>query len=195
MAARTSVLVLGHSFVRRAFDYMQTKDLRNLNLPSEHFIVTFSGRGGASLDVMSALYTDCGFTPDLVILDIGTNDLASVTCTRQATNIASRAFDFALHLIAQGVKHVVILEVLPRMGGHYWTPAFAPHAKAYNRHILALVYHHKDPTPISFWFHAGLASNPDYFAADGVHLSDSGTSKYIKSLKRAILKFRAAPRH
>ena len=74
---------------------------------------------------------------------------------------------------------MVILEVLPRMGGQYWTPAFAPHAKAYNRHIQALIYHYKDPTPISFWFHAGLASNPNYFAADGVHLSDSGTSKYI----------------
>ena len=55
-----------------------------------------------------------------------------------------------------------------------------PHAKAYNRHIQALVYHHKGIPP-PFRFGSMLAWPPTLTtcAADGVHLSDSGTSKYI----------------
>ena len=141
MADTLKVLCLGHSFVRRAQNFMQINGLGNLTLPEEHFTVHMSGLSGARQSDLLELFVNCLHTPDLVILDIGTNDLVDVSHVSAATKLADNVYQTAQALLAKGVSRVIILEVLPRStrGRHGATQAFTTHARSYNRYIQALV--------------------------------------------------------
>lgn len=170
---------------------MQNNRIRNLDLPLPNFNVTMQGRGGAYVRDLAALYSNCEVTPHLAVIDIGTNDLSMVNSTQQATNVAKSVFDFATSLVARGVKKVVILEVLPRTryGRHGAPRSFNSLVQAYNSQIQALVC--QNNVPISYWFHADLSSQAESFITDGVHLTNDGISRYLRSLKRAILRYGA----
>ena len=78
---RHTVLVLGHSFVRRTKEALEAKFDPRADISfgiSDDAIVHLHGKGGRTvlglctdLDIVSSL------APDVVILDIGTNDLAA----------------------------------------------------------------------------------------------------------------------
>ena len=174
---------------------MQNNRIRNLDLPLPNFNVTMQGRGGAYVRDLAALYNNCDVTPHLAVIDIGTNDLSMVHSVQQATNVAKSVFDFASSLVARGVKQVVILEVLPRTryGRHGAPRSFNSLVQAYNSQIRALVC--QNNVPISYWFHAELSSQTESFIMDGVHLTNAGISRYLRSLKRAILRYGASLDH
>ena len=196
MADTLRVLCLGHSFVRRAQNFMQINGLGNLTLPEEHFTVQLLGRGGARQSDLLELFANCSNTPDLVILDIGTNDLVDVSHVSQAIQLADNVYQTAQSLLAKGVSRVIILEVLPRStrGRHGAAQAFTTHARSYNRHIQASVQRHREHVPIFFWYHAGMSYKAEQFLSDGVHLNRDGNYKYIKSIKRAVITHRPALR-
>ena len=89
MAMRNSddvlkVLRLGHSFVRnlKSFISQNMPELNfNVKLDPKEVMIQFSGKSGASVDSLSAcqLRDIDDFEPHLVILDIGTNNLAHPT--------------------------------------------------------------------------------------------------------------------
>ena len=175
---------------------MQINGLSNLTLPEEHFTVHMSGLSGARQPDLLELFVDCLHTPDLVILDIGTNDLVDVSHVSEATKLADNVYHTAQALLAKGVSRVIILEVLPRStkGRYGATQAFTTHARSYNRHIQALVQRHREQVPVFFWYHAGMSYKAEQFLSDGVHLNKDGIYKYIKSIKRAVITHRPALR-
>ena len=136
----TRVLIMGHSFVRRADQYLRNKRIRNLHLPLSEFSVTLQGRGGAYACHLPELYDKCNVTPDMVVIDIGTNDLSMVKTDDEATNVAKRVYAFANTLVARGVKQVVILEVLPRTrpGRHGAPRSFDSLVASFNWQITRL---------------------------------------------------------
>lgn len=162
-----------------------------MHLPLSDFSVTLQGRGGAYARHLPELYAKCNTTPDMVVIDIGTNDLSMVHTTQEAMDIAKRVFDFARSLVARGVKRVVILEVLPRTrhGRHGAPRSFDVLVDSYNSRMSRLCSRNPESNPISYWFHEDLSRQTESFIMDGVHLNDAGLVRYLESLHEAILRF------
>ena len=183
------VLVLGHSFVTRAERHLLSKGDNNCAMhPGSHNVV-LKGRSGAHIRDIIPLFQQRSVTPHLVIIDIGTNDLTNNRITTHS--LANQVYSTAKHLIDHyGVERVVILEVLPRTtwGRHGAPISFAGRVSRYNAMIRSLVFRGKLSVPVTFWYHPGLSISPDTFILDGVHLNPSGLAKYIKSIRRLILK-------
>ena len=182
------VLILGHSFVKRADRYLDTQNIINFNMLTPYHTVSLLGKGGAhALDIMH-LFHQRTSTPHLVVIDVGTNDL---TNSRIPTHtLALQVYNMAKLLVNNyGVLHVVILEVLPRTswGRHGAPPSFNSRVARYNAMIKSLVFQNKE-FPVSFWFHKGLPSSIETIILDGVHLTNFGISRYIRSIRRVILK-------
>ena len=186
-------LILGHSFITRSDKHLsQTSSdnhLHNFTLPRVSHDVNMQGRSGAHAGDMFPLFQTCFSYPDVVIIDVGTNDLTDGrlpvhTLALPIFNIARRLTRFA------GVKRVVLMEILPRTtwGRHGAPVSFSRRVTQYNTMLKSLIFQYKDQVPVTFWFHKGMASNIENFISDGVHLNSLGMIKYIKSVRRAILK-------
>jgi lysophospholipase L1-like esterase len=115
-------------------------------------------------------------SPDLVIFDIGTNDLD--TQAPAVTKLAEQLFSFGRKLVAvRGVSHVAFLEVLPRAPGRFQSrnPAFNQLAQQFNAKLRQLIYRqHAQQTQLHCWQHRGLQLNTQQYIADGVHLTNPG---------------------
>ena len=190
MATPTKLLFLGHSFVRRASQHLSSINQTNLYLPLPTHEVLFQFRGGAHIPDISQLFRQsAGFNPDIVVIDIGTNDLFNNTSTPSHT-LALQLYNLAKHLVNHhGVRHVIILEVLPRTTwGRYGAPkSFSSRVCRFNAMVKSLVSKSNHSTPVSFWFHKGISANVSQFILDGCHLNPTGLTKYIKSVRRAVL--------
>lgn len=190
------IFFLGHSFVRRLEDFMVENGKRNFLLPLEGYDIKFKARGGMKachLNLRMNLKLVSRHKPDIVFIDVGTNDLDS--CLQHPKPLANQVLSSCTYLVkSHSVKHVVILHVLPRTyKGKYPcnNPLFNHQANEYNQAIMAGI---KTSTPhgqrrIHFWCHKGLSHNPTQYIEDGVHLNNQGMIKYYKSLRRAIIKF------
>ena len=116
----TTVAVVGHSFVSRL--HADTRRGPRLNMaldPAGHRVV-MKGRGGMVIPQLATnhLFWLSRLSPDLVIFDIGTNDLD--TQAPAVTKLAEQLFSFGRKLVAvRGVSHVAFLEVLPRAVGRF----------------------------------------------------------------------------
>jgi len=182
-------LVIGHSFIVRADRYLYSQCDYNFTFPRVSHQVKLQGCSGAHVNDLMPLFHDAYFHSDVVILDIGTNDLTNNRITAQS--LALQVFNTARRLTRYvGVKHVIILEVLPRTtwGKHGAPISFSSKVSHYNSMLKNLVFQYKETVPVTFWFHKGIASKIENYISDGVHLNSSGLQKYIKSVRRAILK-------
>ena len=111
----TKVVVLGHSFVRRLGLYLGRDDERcNFGLDESLFDISIIGFGGLTmrnsrLHSVKPLLENC----DLVILDIGSNDLCDQTLNAQ--RFVNDLLSYAQFLrIGLNVHKVVILQLLHR---------------------------------------------------------------------------------
>ena len=191
------VLILGHSFVRRATDYMETHNtMNNLSLSySTHDIQFISRPGCHARNLCNAFPQVRLIKPSLVFLDIGTNDLTVMSPDQLFTQV----HEVARELIQScGVNRVVLLQVLPRtVHGRWGQPQpFQDKVARYNELIKTNVYQNKlapmyaiPRLAISFWFHKGFRQDIASLIVDGVHLNSTGLPLYIRSIKRAVLKF------
>ena len=177
MASPVHTLILGHSFVHRAESFTKNNSMPNLKLPSQFHSVKFLGRGGAHISDIPLLFETRGATPDLVILDIGTNDLASLTPTQ---TLAVNVFKAAKSMLKSGVKRIVILETLYRspVGKNGAPPLFNTRVRQFNSQLKYLIKNH---THMEYWYHKGLASRITIYLSDGVHLNVELTRKYVRS--------------
>ena len=97
VSAPLKVLILGHSFVCRATNNMETNNtLNNLSLSySTHDIHFISRPGRHARNLRNAFPQVRLITPSLVFLDIGTNDLTVMT----PEQLFSHVHDVAKELI------------------------------------------------------------------------------------------------
>ena len=174
-------MILGHSFVRRLhcdlerqFDGRAKKDfdLSTVN-------VRLFGTGGRTVAKINNfdLKTVARFSPDVVILEIGTNDLSN----KPPETVGSEIDDLAVKLINDfSVRVVGICSVIPRADQN-----FSDKAELLNRYLSVVV----DNPRVFTWRHKGLyAPGHSVLSDDGVHLNPHGQYLLYRSYRGAVLK-------
>ena len=202
MAQRShlNVFCFGHSFVRHFRNFNRVTPSNNgfpsinLAFSPEEFHVAYYGLSGGtvSIDKGRLLQNELGrFTtigPDIVFLDIGSNDLCSpeVTPERLATDIQKIA-DFLV--IGHGVQVVVIGAILPRLNTPNAVPDYNDRVAKANSLLQSIC---DERVCLQFCKHEKMGCNAtDLYYSDGIHLSTvSGYPKYFRSVRGAILRAR-----
>lgn len=179
-----TVLVLGHSFVRRLRDDLKSNfDPRadgTFKL-SNDTRVHMHGVGGRTVRKLRQydLGVVTSVAPDVVILDIGTNDLSA----NRPEVVGSEIEDLVCLLLdSYLVRVVAVCEVIPRAQA----PVFNEAATVLNQYLRGVL----EPFANAFlWEHRGF-SNPsvDPYLPDGVHLNSSGQYCLYRSYRGAMLK-------
>ena len=121
-----NILITGHSFIHRYHNYLnhsqllQYLDLSNcLGLPEEH--ISIEGIGGLKADKKGITYITnriCDTKPDIVLLKLGTNDIADSTATHfmspqdQVGHLILQIHIICSELFHYRVKKVIVCEVI-----------------------------------------------------------------------------------
>ena len=181
----TSVIVLGHSFVRRLktsahvylFESMEAK-------------VNFVFKSGAMIDD----YFDLGYIDELILnntdllyLEIGSNDLCQLHIPVKTLLVKLR--ECVARFTSRGV-HVVLGEVLRRnaklnsptsTGQERYLAQYNERVKEFNDGVAEFVI---SAPRVSIWYHFELNQSLPF--RDGIHPSGSGLGLYAKSVRAAI---------
>jgi lysophospholipase L1-like esterase len=141
--------------------------------------------------------------PQLVVIDIGTNDIANIRSEvvaegqAEVKQLIHKLFLFARKLVLKyRVQQVVMLQVLPRGPG--WHAPDNPKFQIYVTHFNSLIRarcasQHKKQRQLHLWVHPRMHANiRSLLNRDGVHLNDRGLKKYFHSIKKAVAHY--APR-
>ena len=187
IVARPITLIFGHSFIRRLKDDLKkgfdTRAQYDFKL-KDRTCVKFFGIGGRTVD-RSFEHNDIdvveSFKPDLLILEMGTNDLTLLT-----PNVVCYKLVDLIHslLSLPTLKFVVWCAVIPR-GRHF------KNAHKFNASALALndlMTEALAPLPnVLLWRHHRFSSDDKLFLEDGVHVSSKGQYALYRSYRGAIL--------
>lgn len=185
-----SILILGHSFVRRLRDDLaaqfDTRAAPNFHIP-ESGHVSLLGTGGRTVD--KVLKYDLSlvqqYKPDILILELGTNDLAL-----HAPEVVGSKIDDLVHLLRDKyrVRVVVVCQVINRNLPHTHLPDSEFNVKAaLLRQYLSVVL--AEEQGICVWEHREFF-RPDrvLLSPDGVHCNAKGQYCLYRSYRGAILK-------
>lgn len=182
------VLILGHSFVKRL-----SRDINNGFDPRMDLAfglegsaaVRLFGVGGRTVDKLRRFDLDIirSFAPDIVILELGTNDISA-----SAPEIVGSAIDDLVHLLQDSFSVRVIgwCCVIPR-GISYPDAALFHHRAEVLNNYLRVVF---DPDHRVFCWRHSLFNHPakDFYLADGVHLNFAGQYHLYRSYRGAIMR-------
>lgn len=189
--------IIGHSYVHHFKTFIRRNSDQfsyNLNLDPKQVMIQYSASPGASVPQLRDRHIQYvqDFEPDIVILDIGTNDLCNKHLTAEA--LVASLLDLVDHLIYfRNVKFVVVLQILHRV------PSLVP-----IRHPVDIVWFDdrvdevnlsltkklQDTSQACFWRHKAfwsVKSQLEVFSRDGIHLSTQGQRKYFSSLRALVV--------
>jgi lysophospholipase L1-like esterase len=196
--------MIGHSFVYRfqAFAYKQGR--HNLDLDQQHIRMFFSGQPGMRIEHLPSPRTMKEVTktaPHLVVIDIGTNDIANIRSEvvaegqAEVKQLIHKLFLFARKLVLEHRVKVVMLQVLPRGSGWHApdNPKFQIYVTYFNSLVRALcAKQHKKQRHLHFWVHPRMHANiRSLLNRDGVHLNNRGLKRYFHSIKKAVAHYAA----
>ena len=189
------VTCVGHSFISRLKSFTDGDGstdpaMFNLRLDPERYQISFIGVPGASTrgrrSIQPALNRIGSMCPDLIFLDIGSNDLCDENV--EPKNLARYIISLSRFvLMGYDIRSVALGSILPRVGSS-WN-SYNQRVSATNRYLRELAAN--EPC-VYFWRHRGFSArcaiNP--FSADGVHPhAQRGMPKYVRSVRHAILFF------
>ena len=144
------------------------------------------GRRGATLRTIRAMSPlIAAQSPEIVVMHVSGNDIDCRSGSPpQAVGMA--VFCFAKTLIAMGVKRVVISQVIRRDSWrHFSLEVGNARTACINEFLLAAC---GGDDNIVFWQHRRLwNSQRPVFRADGVHLSNVGNLRFLRSIRGAII--------
>ena len=189
--------LFGHSFITHFKRFIRTNASDfdyNLNLDKREVMIQYSGYPGASVEalIQRGLSDVYDFEPDLVILDIGTNDLSSSPPEKVANDSVSLVNSL---LCTTYVKKVFVLQVLhrfnPTVPVRYKVDIdiFNPNVNQCNDLLATKL---KDRNDCQLWWHKGFWGPYQHLtiAPDGVHLSDPyDQRKYFYSLRSIVVSY------
>ena len=182
--AEPRVLILGHSFIRRLHEFVRLPT----NALREDFDITtpmnlrWHGVGGRTVAkvIRYDLEIVRQFSPDIVILQLGTNDISDRSI-RSALTVGSQLEDLTRQLHEQfGVTVVCVCQTILREN---------PHLNKRIRTLTAYLRVVLQPLPFAFyWRHRGFwRTTQSFLLYDGVHLNQRGQFKLYRSLRGALI--------
>ena len=187
-AAIPSVLVLGHSFVKRLkrdlHSQFDPRAVRSFNLTGTA-TVHLHGVGGRTVAKLRSfdLHVVEQIAPDVVLLEIGTNDLVDA----RPEVVGSEIESLVCHLLeVYKVPVVGVCHVIPRGQSHHEAASFAERVEILQQYLEVVL----SPIPKVFcWLHQ-VFSHPgkDVYKPDGVHLNPAGQYHLYRSYRGAILR-------
>ena len=182
--AQTRVLILGHSFIHRLRSFLIAKYslafLTNFHL-GDDLVIRWQGTGGRT--VAKTIQYDLGvvesFAPEIVILQLGTNDLASLSAVETGSAIEDLT---RLLFESYGVKFICVCQTIYREN----TPSFNTQVNILTRYLKVVL----EPIPyVLYWRHRGFWNCKSRFLArDGMHFNTLGQYKFFRSLRGAVLR-------
>ena len=184
-----SILILGHSFVRRLRDDLNAHfDVRaapNFHLPESGY-VSLMGTGGRTVKKLRKhdLPSVRHLRPDIVILEIGTNDLSLEPPEVVGSNIDDLA---RLLRDEYKVRVVVVCQVLDRNlpNSHDSNKDFNVKASLLRKYLSVVL---SDAVGIVLWEHRDFSrSDRVLLSPDGVHVNEQGQYCLYRSYRGAIL--------
>jgi len=162
------VLILGHSFIRRLCQFIEqnSPDLNKKMNIAEPMTSMWHGVGVRTVEktIRHDMHTVESFAPNIVILQLGTNDLtchSPVQVGSEIEELVLRLHDF------YGVKWVCVCQTIRRDG-----------ADRFNKDVHILTKYLRvvlEPLPYAiYWGHRGFwKSSNDFYTRDGVHLNNT----------------------
>ena len=175
---KARVFILGHSFIRRLRDQITSSQDRGYNakfaILTPEFICKWHGRAIAKV-VKYDLSVVKDFGPDIIILQLGSNDLVDSS----ALTVGSHLEDLVVLLHDHyKVDLICVCQTLRRSSSEV----------GFNKNVsLKTVL---EPIPYAFfWSHRGFWNTKSQFLSrDGVHLNGRGQHKLYRSMRGAVLK-------
>ena len=181
----TSILLVGHSFVRRLVDYLQDQHVDNFNLCHESYKVNVLASGGLTMPKLWKKISDILIaSPDIVYAEISSNDIA---VGRDPLSLADDVYNFANALLANGIRTVVLGQVFFRdsSNSHYATIAdFNDRVVVYNNRMVEIC---ASSDAIMFWRHRGIWQSWWRYLLDGLHFNSEGHRKFFNSVRGALV--------
>lgn len=181
------VLILGHSFVRRLkTDLRANFDKRasfGFGLKGSATI-EMHGVGGRTVQKLRAndLSAISRCSPDIVLLEIGTNDLS-----HSRPEVVGSEIECLVNLLSKelSVRVVGVCLVTPRATSRSRESRFNERAALLNQYLRVVI----EPLPRAFcWRHKGFSqSSISPFLSDGVHFNKIGQYFLYRSYRGAIL--------
>lgn len=176
------VLVLGDSFIRRLSHFLSghsRKYSADFQL-SRRATIKWHGIGGRTVakTIQHDLNVVKSFCPDIVILQLGSNDLTASDPAHVGSNIDD--FVRLLHDV-YNVNLIFVCQTIMRQGA----ATFNRKAKLLTKYLRVVL---EDIPYAFFWGHRGFwRPTQNVYARDGVHLNSLGQKKYYRSLRGAFL--------
>lgn len=180
------VLILGHSFIRRLHVLITSSHnsayTSKLGIATPAFICKWHGVGGRT--IAKVLKYDLSvvkdFGPDIIILQLGTNDLV---CSSPLTVGSSLEHLVTLLHDDYKVDLICVCQTLRRSSSEV---LFNKNVGLLTRYLKTVL----EPIPYAlFWSHRGFwKTKSTFLSGDGVHLNGRGQHKFYRSLRGAVLK-------
>ena len=192
------VCLFGHSFVKRLASRSTHRGeslLQTLGLGAMCELFSY-GQGGLSYHrilsnpggYMQHILA-CGRQPDLLIVDVGSNDLGPVDTS--VAEVVDNALRFLGVLDCYNVspKVVVFLSVVQRtsIGNHGGVSlnTYNHRVKSFNSRLSTSILQQANVR----MFSQTRVNLPKYVCEDGCHLTEEGQMRYGRGLRQAVLKF------
>ena len=181
-----TVLILGHSFVRRMQDDLSNRfhPRTDLNFNLSDATVCFHEVGGRTVRKLRTydLYVVRRLKPDVIILELGTNDLTNLSPEVVGSEIEELV---SLLLETFSVRVICVCHVIPRGISFAGCDRFLQRISSLKQYLSVVLAFPQ----VFCWTHYSF-SNPSkpFYLADGVHLNQVGQYLLYRSYRGAILK-------
>ena len=159
---------------------------QNFNFAGSGVYVCLKGTGGRTVEKVRKydISAIASIQPDIIILELGTNDLCHLSPEVVGSRIEELARFFRDEL---QVKVVVVCQVIDCKIPHSTAPDAAFNAKAaILRQYLCVVL--ENEAGIFLWEHRDFGSDVNLLSLDGVHCNSQGQYCLYRSYRGAILK-------
>lgn len=189
MDYKYKVMFFGHSFVHRLQKHFYSAKLFNMDLDSHCKVVFLAKPGGHLADMRRLSNVVFESKPDILIMDIGSNDL----CLDHKT-LANFMLEYKAliqHFCVNGIRKIVLLPIwlrshISQRHSNRSLGQYNELVKQVNKALLETFGH--DPCQHIFFYRIrGIWQNHANLQQDGVHPNDVALNKFSKAYKGCVL--------